>query len=358
MKHTLPRTFMGPGKAQHGERALLAPVRLLSVLLYAAALLVMVEANAQDPQFSQFYASPLYLNPALTGNTFEDRLIVNYRKQWPGTGPGFNTYALSYDHNYSKAHSGLGGMIMHDVSGTNHLSFTHAALAYSYEARIDHKHAIRAGLRMGWTLRQYDPSGLVFADQVIRDDAPHTIEALPLISTNYFDASAGVLYFSEKFWFGASFSHVNTPQQTLFTDGDARLPVRTSIHTGYRFRTDGQHVGKSHSRMTIAAHYKAQQDWDQFDLGAYLDHDRITWGLWYRGIPGLKAYAPGYANDESIIAMVGYETEQQLRITYSYDITVSMLSMKSGGAHEISLIYEWPKRGRNKKYKAVPCPKF
>jgi type IX secretion system PorP/SprF family membrane protein len=332
--------------------------RWMALVLLHVALLLTFSLRAQDPQFSQFYASPLYLNPALTGNTYEDRLILNYRKQWPGTGPGYNTYAISYDHNYHKAHSGVGGLIVRDVAGTSNLAFTHAAIAYSYEARIDHKHAVRLGARLGWTRREYDPSGLVFADQVIRENAPSTIEAMPLQSTNYMDASAGVLYFSENFWFGTSFSHVNQPQQTLYTTGDVKLPIRTSVHTGYRFRMDGQHVGKAHTRMTVAAHYKAQQDWDQLDLGSYIDHDRLTFGLWYRGIPGMKAYAPGYANDESIIAMVGYETEQQLRFTYSYDITVSLLSMKSAGAHEISVIYEWPKRGRNKKYKAVPCPKF
>lgn len=56
--------------------------------------------------------------------------------------------------------------------------------------------------------------------------------------------------------------------------------------------------------------------------------------------------------------MVGYETPYQLRLVYSYDVTVSKLTMKSGGAHEISVIYEWPRTGKNRKYRAVPCPKF
>jgi type IX secretion system PorP/SprF family membrane protein len=331
---------------------------VVRVLLMVIALAAGTRLFAQDPQLSQFYAAPLYLNPALTGNTFEDRIILNYRKQWPGTGPGFTTYALSYDHNYAKAHSGFGGMVIRDVAGTNSLAFTNAGLNYSYEAHIDRRHAVRCGVRMGYTMREYDASGLVFADQIVRDNAPTSIESLPITRTSYFDASFGTMYFSENFWFGASFSHINTPQQSLFTDGDTKLPIRTSLHTGYRFRIDGQKVGKSHSRMTLAAHYKAQQDWDQLDLGWYINHDRLTGGLWYRGLPGFKAYAPGYGNDESIIAMIGVETQQQLKIVYSYDLTISSLSMKSAGAHEISLIYEWPKRGKNKKYRAVPCPKF
>lgn len=330
-------------------------------LQLAVALLLLAVAmptRAQDPQLSQFYAAPLYLNPALTGNTFQDRIILNYRKQWMGIAPGYETYCVSYDHNTSKLHSGFGGMVMRDVSGSNRLAFTHAAFNYSFEARLDHKRAIRFGTRLGYTLREFDRSSLVFADQVIREGAPTTIEDGFRTRASYFDASVGMLYFSEAFWFGTSFNHINRPQQTLFENGDVRLPVRTSVHSGYRFATDGQKLRRSKSYMTVAAHYKAQDKWDQLDIGAYMDHDRVNFGFWYRGLPGVKAYQPGYANDDAVIAMVGYETEQQLRITYSYDVTVSSLTLKSGGSHEISLIYEWPKKSKNRKWKAVPCPKF
>lgn len=56
--------------------------------------------------------------------------------------------------------------------------------------------------------------------------------------------------------------------------------------------------------------------------------------------------------------MMGYVTENQLRFVYSYDITISKLTMRSAGAHEISLIYEWPKQAKKRKHKIVPCPKF
>ena len=331
---------------------------LTIVLLLITLFLLKPSASAQDPQFSQFYASPLYLNPALTGNTYQDRIILNYRRQWLGIAPGYETYCVSYDHNDSKLHSGFGGMVLRDVAGSNGLAFTHAAFNYSFEARIDHKRAVRFGTRLGYTLRQFDQGSLVFADQIIREDPSASIEAGFRNSTSYFDGSTGVMYFSEAFWFGVSFNHLNRPQQTLFTDGNVRLPVRSSFHTGYRFAMDGQKLRRSKTYMTVAAHYKMQDKWDQLDIGTYLDHDRLNFGLWYRGLPAVKSYQPGYPNDESIIAMVGYETPQQIRITYSYDITISLLSMRSGGAHEISVIYEWPKRGKNKKWRAVPCPKF
>lgn len=327
-------------------------------LLVGLLLLSGLQTFAQDPQLSQFYAAPLYLNPALTGNTVQDRIALNYRLQWPAIGPGYETYAVSYDHHSRGSNSGIGGMVMHDRAGTFGLSFTQMALSYSYQARLNHRRAIRGGLRMGYTMRTYDAGGMLFADQVIRDNAPTSIEPTMLQSVSYFDVSAGFMYYSEQFWAGFSTNHLNEPQQSFYMDGDTKLPMRTSVHAGYRFPIDGRAFRHSGTSMTLAAHYKAQDKWDQFDLGGYINHDAITFGLWYRGLPGLKAYKPGYSNDDAVILMLGYETPYQLRMVYSYDVTVSKLTVKSGGAHEVSLIYEWPKRKKNHRYRTVPCPKF
>jgi hypothetical protein len=108
--------------------------------------------------------------------------------------------------------------------------------------------------------------------------------------------------------------------------------------------------------MTLASHYKAQGKWDQLDLGGYIEHNRqLSGGIWYRGLPVAKAYQQGYSNSEAVILMAGVLEDDQLRFTYSYDITISKLTMKSAGAHEISLIYEWPRRRRSTaRHKVVP----
>ena len=301
----------------------------------------------------------MYLNPALTGNTHQDRIIANYRNQWSSAVVnGFQTYAASYDHRAAKLNSGFGLMAMRDRAGATGLSFTQVSFNYSYEARINRKSAIRGGLRLGYTNRGLNPNNTLFADQVIRDNAPTSIEPNMVERINYFDVCAGGIYYNERFWAGISVNHLNRPQQSLFMDGDARLPIRTSIHSGYRFPLDGQRMIYSSTIGTFAAHYKAQDKWDQFDLGFYVDHEQILAGVWYRGLPGLKAYAPGYPNSDAVSLMVGYDTPMQLRIVYSYDVTVSWLTMASGGAHEISLTYEWPRKVKARKHKIVPCPKF
>ncbi len=58
---------------------------------------VCFQVKAQDPHFTQFYASPLYLNPAFTGLTYEHRFSMNGRLQWPGVSTAYNTAMVSYD---------------------------------------------------------------------------------------------------------------------------------------------------------------------------------------------------------------------------------------------------------------------
>lgn len=333
-------------------------MKTLRPLLFLFSALAAFVGSAQDPQLSQFHAAPQYLNPALTGNTFQDRIALNYRLQWPGVQPGYATYAMAYDHKFYKTNSGLGGMVMRDKAGTYGLTYTTVAMSYSYEARIDRKRAIRAGIRAGYTMRNVSRDGYLFADQILRDNAPTSLEQNLIPGTSYVDFAAGALYYTEQFWAGISVDHLNRPNQSLIIDGTAQLNMRATVHAGYKFPIDGRIIHRSETKMTVTGQYKAQGKWDQIDLGGYIEHNRVSGGIWYRGIPIGKAYKPGYENSDAVILMVGFETEFQMRIAYSYDVTISKLTVKSGGAHELSLIYEWPQKAKNRKHRVVPCPKF
>ena len=81
---------------------------LKSTFFVLSLLLLCFQGRAQDFQFSQFYAAPLYLNPALTGISQETRMGSVYRKQWPGLDYQFTAFTAYLDH-YSFDHkSGVG----------------------------------------------------------------------------------------------------------------------------------------------------------------------------------------------------------------------------------------------------------
>lgn len=319
---------------------------------------------AQDPQFSQFYANPLWVNPALTGNTEQLRFVGNYRNQWSAVPGAFVSYSASADYNLRKINSGIGVQFVRDKAGQGGLRFTNIAGAYSYQFSITRLSHISAGARAGYTIRDIDYSAFKFGDQYLRQSGsvspPPTVETFPTDKISYPDFGAGSVYYTKRFWTGISFNHITQPNQSL-TGQKTPLPLFYSAHGGYNLRISKDAKGYDITSLTIAANYKAQQKWDQLDLGAYFKREPVIWGMWYRGIPLLKAYKPGYSNNDAIIFLAGlFLKDYGISVGYSYDLTISRLITNTAGSHEISIIYEYssPEYKRKKHKFIIPCTKF
>jgi len=203
---------------------------------------------------------------------------------------------------------------------------------------------------------------LVFGDQIANGGGPSVSKNKMNDGVSYSDLSTGVVFFNqEDYWIGAAIDHLNEPNQSLITDGSAILPRKYSIHAGYNIPVNESAKGIPSSIVTITGLYKAQLQWDQLDIGAYYTYKPVIFGLWYRGIPLLKAYKEGYGNNDALVFMVGYKIES-FRIGYSYDITVSRLFGNTPGSHEVAVVFEYPlnketRRRRMRKF-LVPCAKF
>lgn len=330
-------------------------IKLLKKIVLIILLGSSFSAYSQDPQFSQFYAHSLYLNPAFTGNTDVGRLSGIYRNQWVSIPGAFVSYSFAYDHNLTDYNSGIGIMATHDKAGSGGLKFTNIGGLYSYRFQVNRKLMLRAGLKFSYTSRGIDKSRLIFADQIIRDGAQETVEGFSGDGISYFDAGAGGLIYTSKFWIGASLDHINQPDQSLLSKV-ANLPIKTSIHGGYNVEIDENIKGNTESSLTFAFNYKQQLKWNQLDLGAYYNRDAFVMGIWYRGIPFLKTGK--LSNNDAVILLVGLYAKG-IKIGYSYDITISKLAGDTGGSHEVSLVYEYPyKKKKRKKKHFVPCAKF
>ena len=329
----------------------------LAVLTMAIITILSNPIKAQDPQFSQFYASSLYLNPAFTGNTTENRISGIYRNQWPSIPGAFISSSFSYDRNLAKVNSGIGIIVTHDKAGSAGLRYNNIGGLYSYAIQLNKKLMARVGTKFSYTFRNYDPSKLLFADQIIREGASNSIETNINQGISYADFSVGGLVYSKNYWGGFAFDHINQPNQSLLGD-QVQLPIKFSLHGGYKFLLDGELETDDHTSISLVANYKAQLKWDQLDLGFYYTKNQLITGFWYRGLPLLKSYQPGYANNDALVLLIGLNLKG-MRIGYTYDITISKLVRDTGGSHEISLTYEWPhKKKKKRKRFFVPCPKF
>lgn len=326
------------------------------------ALLVVVAGTgamrAQDAQFTQFYAAPTYLSPAFAGTGAQSRMALQYRDQWPSIPGAFVTYNFALDHYLNELNSGIGLVATHDRAGSGAMSYTSITGQYAYEIELKRKVFIRPALQLGYVNHSVDYSRLVFGDQLTRGGDIATYESLARRTVGYVDMGTGVLFFTPKLWLGMAMHHLNEPDQSLLL-GESAVPRKFSMHGGYRMNIRTAVIRKHQQALVGAFNYRSQGKYDQLDIGAYYELEPVFAGIWYRGIP-VKHYEPGYANNDAIALLMGV-TVKDWRVGYSYDLTISNLASRSGGAHEVSIIYDWADRRRRKamsKRRVVPCAKF
>ena len=119
---------------------------------------IFIEIKAQDPQFTQFYANPLYLNPAFAGSARCPRISMNYRNQWPSLSGRYVTYSASYDMHVDAFGGGIGAIITTDDQAINTLKTTNASLLYSYLAPITRDFSLNFGLQATYFQKSIDNS--------------------------------------------------------------------------------------------------------------------------------------------------------------------------------------------------------
>ncbi len=334
--------------------------RVLSIIFLIASV---GKISAQDPEFSQYYSAPLYLNPGFAGTGTDHRFIMNYRNQWPSITNGFVTAAASYDYNLHDLNSGVGLLITGDKAGTAGLRSVQVNLQYAYKVHIANKWVLSPGLNFGIGSRNIDMDKLVFYDQLDPDDPNNPNPSSPnyqnISSKMYFDFGFGGLMYSRKIWFGFSMAHLNKPNRSLRND-ESIIPVKTTIHGGIRIPLYNGLLKRDRvAAIAPSFVYKKQGNFDQFDIGTYFLYEPIVIGLWYRGIPITQNVADNISQD-AIVIILGFQLEK-IEFSYSYDLTISELGPSIGGAHEVAVKYmlNTPRSAKNRKKKEIiPCPAF
>lgn len=327
-------------------------------LVLLVAMVLLCRMMAQDAHFTQFYAAPTYLSPAFAGTGSQTRFALQYRDQWPSIPGAFVSSNLAVDHYLSELNSGVGMLVSYDRAGSGALRYTSIGAQYAYELRLKHKVYLRPALQFSYVNHAVDWSRLVFGDQLARGGNVDSYGGFTQRNTKYTDLGGGLLYFTPKLWLGIGVHHLNRPNQSL-TLRESEVPQKLSVHGGYRFKVVTPVIKKHPTSIIAAFNYRAQGKYDQLDLGAYFERDPVFAGLWYRGLP-LKSYEPGIANNDAIAVVIGFKVNDW-RFGYSYDITISRLAANTGGAHELTMVYELANARRKKsmaKRRVVPCAKF
>ncbi|GIV33609.1 MAG: hypothetical protein KatS3mg031_1144 [Chitinophagales bacterium] len=317
---------------------------------------------SQDIHFSQFYASPLTLNPALTG--FIDgtyRLTAIYRNQWRSVTTPYHTVGASFDMRLLdgkiKDVLGAGASAVYDQAGDGNLSLMSlmASGAYSKVLGKSKRHFIGAGIQLGYVYRSLDYNSLLFPQQYNAtlnefDQAQTNGESFQGTGISYFDMAAGLMWSSmigKRFgiFAGGALHHLTTPKES-FLGREERLSRRATGHAGLHVKAS------EHIVITPNVLFMYQNKARELHLGSAVEwhfHDPhntvISLGGWYR------------LEDAGVITL-GFE-HRGLRVGFAYDVNTSGLkpASHSRGAFEIAVLYV----GKITKVEApvlVPCPRL
>jgi hypothetical protein len=335
-----------------------------------------LNVQAQDPHFSQFFASPLTLNPAFTGK-FEGvwRLATNRRDQWRDIPNAYVTYSGSVDFPIMKNKIpegdvfGIGISGLKDASGDGALNLNYGSVSLSYHKALDESgyNTIGAGFQGTYSNLSLDTRKLHFEDELTRFgwffDSTRTS---PTIGTsydygvgldpftdnirNYLDLNAGILYSGSSngennYYIGLSMYHISRPKLSYKQNNAWFLNNRTTIHGGGSFAISDV-VG-----LNVSFIQQFQNKASETVLGGTLsinangDDEKPTnvyVGSWMR------------VND-AVIPYLGLEIGG-LRIGATYDVNISGLksATKGAGGTEFSIIYI----KRPPESKGIPCPRF
>ena len=302
--------------------------------------LFLFDLKAQDPQFTQFYANPLYLNPAFAGTARCPRICMNYRNQWPNLSGNYVTYSVSGDLHVDALAGGVGILVTTDDQAHGTLKTTNASLIYSYQAVVNREFSLKFGLQATYMQKSLDRENLHFGDMIDarRGFVWNTNEPLPQNNKSNADFSAGVLGYSKNYFFGFAANHINQPDEGLL--GVSKLPTKFTVHGGAIIELEKG--GESYISPNIL--FQSQQNFRQLNLGLYYVKGPFVAGLWYR-------------SGDAVIALVGIKNDN-FQAGYSYDVTVSKLAGNTAGAHEISVQIKFECKTKRKKYRTISCPSF
>jgi type IX secretion system PorP/SprF family membrane protein len=321
-------------------------MRNIKLLAFVGCLLGTCELYAQDPTFTQFYANPLYLNPAFAGSHKCARFSMNYRNEWPSLSGNYVTYSASYDQHFKNISGGIGILATHDMQGQGTINTSMLGLIYSYHLKVNRKFAMLFGARAAWYQKFLDWDKLTFGDMIDprRGFIYQTGDQRRGGSKGFFDASAGFVGYSKHFFFGGAVHHLNMPNESVII-GNSPMPMRFTGHIGAEIPLGGKSKYQNTTSIMPNIIYQYQQGFQEINIGTYIKYGAITAGAWFR-------------NRDAFILTIGINTGT-FRIGYSYDVTVSRLNNGvSGGSHEVSLGIYTKCKPKGQVFRTISCPSF
>ncbi len=289
-------------------------------LLFLLGLLTALHANAQqDPMYSQYMFNMLAINPAYAGSREVMSITGLYRRQWVGMDGAPTSQTISLDMPVERKNLGLGLQMFNDKLGISRNTGAYASAAYRLRFSVG---TLAFGMQLGVTQFQANYTSVFLGDY--HYDAAfdqNLVTWLPNIGS-------GVYYSTDRFYIGASVPHMLKNRYNHGSDylviGDRAAQYRhLFVSSGYVFDLSPNVKLKPALQLKTVGGAPLQVD---VNANAWF-YDRFAVGVSYR-------------TGDAVLGMIEIQANNQFRIGYAYDYTISDLTRYNSGSHELMLRYE------------------
>lgn len=282
--------------------------------------------QAQDLHYSQFYNSPLNVNPALTGIFNGDKRITgSLRDQWRFVPVPWFTFSGAYDmkiypDNSEKSFWGLGVNFNYDRQGDSRINLSTLNISGSYNYLLNKSNVLTGGLLLGYSTRGFSPADLTWDKQWTGDTFDPGLgsgEAFDGTRVSFLETAAGVNYRWQKtnrtkVDLGVGLFHLIEPSVSYYDGDTEKLPRRLNFMALGNFQIL--------DAIDIQVHglHQRQEEYDETIIGAL--------GKFYvnqaRGKETQVHVGFGYRTSGSLIPTFAVEYKS-IYASFSYDADVT-----------------------------------
>lgn len=340
-----------------GSRNNIIPVLVILLSLKMSVLF------SQDIHFSQFYTSPLLLNPAAAGASNSDfRFAANYRNQWRSVMTPFKTLALAFDSKFYTnkrkvgSYFGYGFTLFNDKTGLSKLTTNQLSIDLSYHLYLNRYSSLSAGVKTGFIQKSINTSNLKWDAQFdgrTYDASAPTGENGVYQSFMKFDLSAGLMYqYTDKdntkhFELGASVFHLTKPNISFYS-ANQTLGYKYLAHALYQFPIN------ENTYLIPTALFALQGKQSEITAGGNIKYllgshtkDKVLLST-VSQISSAIMFGAFYRGKDAVIFTTALEYNRSMTFGFSYDVNVSKFRNASNwrGAYEFSFILVQQKRSK------------
>lgn len=339
------------------------------ITYFIVGFIVMSNVTAQDFHFSQYWASPLNLNPALSG-LFDDniRFAANYRNQWFQQAT-FTTYAVSVDANLwrNKLNGnfiGTGLGFYYDTENTGEFTNMGISLPISYTQKLGNrknKHYLSLGILGAYYSKQINLKDLIYGNLFEINQNTDPIDFSTYRSKMIIDIGAGINYFANfnnkhAMNFGFAASHLAQPNVSFNGAGNDVLYRKFTAHASGKLQLKGELLSLMPTFL-----FQKQGPHNEIVVGTYVQFllkTRNYTAFYVGGQYRMSAYQQKSFGSDAFILGTRFEY-QALDVGFAYDITTSDLRNTATfmGGPELYVIYTIP-TSKSRYREFVNCPKF